>query len=344
MSAGNRVKYIDVARGIAILCIIIGHFGVYEVNRVVFTFHVPIFYIITGYFLSKKHEVKAFINDKIRTLLVPYIVTCIAMVILSMLFALLLERETVAEAARHWSVASIYGSGVDYKEPFVIHKIGAIWFLLASFFGSIFLRISLEMPKKVRFLFVLGLFLVGYLTTIHCFWFPFSIQAGCCATLFMYIGYLARQSQEIYETFPNVVKGAGVVIAFIIWVLFIKNYEGFWLAENYFGRGVIDIFGSVCACYIVIIFSKFMERYCGILADVLAYFGKYSLIVLCVHIVEHNLFPWREIKEMIMSIGGTELIANCIMAAIRLSFIFVVTTIFSKVKWITKLFSIKAAK
>lgn len=40
----NRVKYIDIARGIAILCIILGHLGNATINRIVYTFHVPIFF------------------------------------------------------------------------------------------------------------------------------------------------------------------------------------------------------------------------------------------------------------------------------------------------------------
>lgn len=344
MSVGKRVKYIDVARGIAILCIILGHFGVYEVDRVVFTFHVPIFYIITGYFLSKKYELKTFVKDKVRTLLVPYGITCIAMVLLGMIFAALLKEESVLDVAGRWMMASFYGSGINYTEPFVIHKIGAIWFLLASFWGSLFLRISLEMKRKVRLLFILALFLIGYWTTVKCFWFPFSIQAGCCATLFMYIGYLAKRLKETYPNLPKEVKNAGVVFAFIIWMAFIKNYESFWLVENNFGRGVIDIFGSVCACFCVIMISKFIENHCKAITNALAYLGKYSLIVLCIHILELNLFPWRYFEIRILDLGISQFVTDCIMAGIRILYIIAATIIFSKIKWITKLFGMKNVK
>lgn len=46
MNAGkekNRVQYFDIARGIAMICIILGHLNNSLINRVVFTFHVPIF-------------------------------------------------------------------------------------------------------------------------------------------------------------------------------------------------------------------------------------------------------------------------------------------------------------
>lgn len=48
----SRVQFLDIARGIAIICIILGHLNNSLINRVVFTFHVPIFFFITGYFMS----------------------------------------------------------------------------------------------------------------------------------------------------------------------------------------------------------------------------------------------------------------------------------------------------
>lgn len=344
MSAGKREKYIDVAKGIAMICIILGHMGIYEIDRVVFTFHVPIFYIITGYFLSKKYEVKTFIKDKARTLLIPYGITCVVNILVGMIFATVLEGPTVAETAVHWILASVYGSGVNFTEPFVIHRIGAIWFLLASFWGCIFLRISLEMKKKVRLLFIIALFLVGYWSNQLFFWFPFSIQAGCCAALFMYVGYLARRSKDVYTELPKEVKKASIVFALIIWLAFIKNFESFWVVQNNFGRGVIDIFGSICGCFVVIMFSKLVEKRCRILTEIFAFIGKYSLIVLCVHILELNLFPWWYIKLGIMSVGIHDQIAEYMIIALRIVCILGTTFVFSKIKWITNLFGMKSAK
>ena len=36
------------------LCIIAGHFGIVSAERFVFTFHVPLFFLLSGYFLSTK--------------------------------------------------------------------------------------------------------------------------------------------------------------------------------------------------------------------------------------------------------------------------------------------------
>ena len=67
----SRKKDIDIARGIAILCIIIGHLGrpaINTINRVVFTFHVPIFFLISGFFFSEEGDILPFIKKKLKCL------------------------------------------------------------------------------------------------------------------------------------------------------------------------------------------------------------------------------------------------------------------------------------
>ena len=64
----NRVRYVDIARGISIICIILGHLGVSSINRFVFTFHVPVFFLISGYFFDEKSNWKVFTGKKVKTL------------------------------------------------------------------------------------------------------------------------------------------------------------------------------------------------------------------------------------------------------------------------------------
>ena len=42
--AAGRLRFVDIAKGISIICIILGHLGIHNITRVVFTFHVPIFF------------------------------------------------------------------------------------------------------------------------------------------------------------------------------------------------------------------------------------------------------------------------------------------------------------
>lgn len=341
MASNNRLKYIDIARGIAIICIILGHLGVGEINRVVFTFHVPIFFFITGYFTNDKLSIGEFIKNKARTLIVPYICACFAIILIGTIISAITQGPDAAiRTALEWIYASAYGAGDSYTEPFYIKGIGAIWFLLASFWGSVFLRISLNMKKGVRIAMILALFAVGYWSYQTWFWFPFSIQAGCTATLFMYIGYLVKQCKEVYSQLGAEVKAAILVGASLVWLDFIRNFQTFWLVHCDIGRGVIDIVGCICASYVVLCISRFIEKKMKILTDILSYFGRYSLIVLCIHIIELNLFPWGRLAEFFIGSGMPVLIGKGMVLGFKLTFIMLLTYLCSKSTFIKRVFGL----
>lgn len=299
-SGKERVHFFDIAKGIAIICIILGHLNNSAINRVVFTFHVPVFFFITGYFMNSKYGMKAYAKNKFRTLIVPYIVTCIAIIIIGTLEGII--QGDAVSALMKWCYAALYGAGDSYNEPFYIPGIGAIWFLWATFWGCIFLRTSLQVERHVRLGIIIGLFVLGHFSR-QIFWFPLSIQAGACAVLFMYIGYIARNVKDNIEELSAEAKTFGLVSAVVIWFFFMKDFQSFWLVHCDVGRGIVDIFGSICACIVVMYISKMIEIKFGIAGRFLAFFGRYSLLVLCVHIIELDLFPWWMITGRLEGMG-----------------------------------------
>ena len=62
----NRLTYMDVAKGFGILCVIAGHMGNETINRFVFSFHMPLFFILSCFCFSNKHlsSFKPYIRKK----------------------------------------------------------------------------------------------------------------------------------------------------------------------------------------------------------------------------------------------------------------------------------------
>lgn len=285
----DRISYLDIAKGISIICIILGHLDSFAINRVVFTFHVPIFFLISGYFIDDKLKITDFIKKKAKRLLIPYYITCLVIILLALYFGF--HPGTIKGKLIYWLKASLYAAGSPHSKPFQIDQIGAIWFLWALFWGSIFLRISLAMRREIRIIFIGSLFLIGYYTR-NLFWLPLSIQPGACSVLFLYIGYLFKIYKDRIAKIPLSIKVILSLVALIISILFIINFKSFYLVECDIGRGVIDIIGCLCSCWIVILISQFIDRHTRILKNIFINIGEQSLILLCVHIVELNLLPW----------------------------------------------------
>lgn len=78
----KRIDEFDIAKGIAIIAMIIGHLGMKHINMIVYAFHMPLFFILSGYFLSAKDSFIHFIKKKFIGLIIPYYI-CAGMICLT---------------------------------------------------------------------------------------------------------------------------------------------------------------------------------------------------------------------------------------------------------------------
>jgi len=338
----NRLSYIDTARGIAIIAIILGHLGNSDLNRVVFTFHVPIFFLISGYFISRKDSYPAFIRKKARSLLVPYLTASLLIILFSIIRNIYYPTgESHKAVAMDWLKAALYGAGDTWDKPFHIRGIGAIWFLWATFWGLILLRPILRLPRIFRPILCFGLPYAGYYSFRHYYWFPLSIQAGLAALGFMYIGFLAKEYRNTLDKIPEKGKQLAMLLSFILWFTFIYDFKVFWLVHCDFGRGWWDILRSLAGCWCVILIAKMLDHSFKHLAGWLASPGRNSILILCLHILELNCFPWRNFTDYLGRCGIAPLNILYIRIALKLVWALGLTFILTRLRPVRKLFCLK---
>ncbi len=289
----SRIGSVDIAKGIAMICIFLGHIRIKAVNPFVYSFHIPLFLLVTGYFISTKSSVKEFSLKRLKNIMIPYAVTCAVIILLAGLLGL--RGGTALADIKKWALASVYGSGTTYQEPFWMPMIGPLWYLPASCLAAILFRCTLNLPDKWRPFVVIALFVAGYVSSTHLFWFPMSVQAGFCCVLFLYVGWLFRQNQERIQSLRPEVKIASVLAGALIWVSFIRNFDGLYVVRNFYGKTVLNIFCSVCGCGVVVLASYFLDKKTKIISGLLRYIGRYSLLVMCVHSIEQNLIKWDQV-------------------------------------------------
>lgn len=68
----QRIKWIDSARGLGLLLVIVGHLKVPYVSAWIYTFHMPLFFFLSGLVFSCKEPLNDFFKKKFRRLIVPY--------------------------------------------------------------------------------------------------------------------------------------------------------------------------------------------------------------------------------------------------------------------------------
>ena len=73
----KRIDYLDIARGIAIILMVIGHAVSGYKRAIIFSFHMPLFIIISGFFYKSGRNIKEEIKNILKKLIIPYIVSII---------------------------------------------------------------------------------------------------------------------------------------------------------------------------------------------------------------------------------------------------------------------------
>lgn len=291
----KRIRWIDIARGIAILFVIIGHslgsyMGTYFAN-LIYVFHMPIFFILSGYLYHKRNP-KKFLKSSWFNLLVPYIGTVIIAFVL-LTFYLVHNNSIIAPSRVHsyreLSVSVLYGAGSNVTLPlthYQISAIGAIWFLLAFFIGTQLFNFVMSMAIPKNGLLIKGIivalltFMGTYLQTY--IYLPWSINAALFAQIFFFSGYIIKKFELLSY------GGRTPLCASVILWMATATIGLFGLDNVDFPNMYIAIIGGIASSYVVIRFSRFLDVKLkeNIIERVLCFYGAESLSIFCFHLID----------------------------------------------------------
>lgn len=329
----KRIQWIDISRGIAILAVVIGHtLGPYTGNfwgSFIFAFHMPIFFVLSGY-LYHERKIIVELKNGFLNLLLPYIATAVIVVLLSLL-ASTIRGNTIIQPYFKTStdalISVLYGSGsaATYPADWKIQPIGALWFLLAMFiaiqlFNSVMIATSkMKYHMFIRTLcFAMFAILGAYLGKLV--YLPWAFNAALFSQAFLYAGYLIRQ-----YNFLDKLPQQGYIFC-----------GGVWLLSAFFGyfnlnvpnspNLLISFLGGIGASLCIFKFSQWLEQKNSdntILALLMRY-GRLSLIVLCFHLVDLNVIGLEStLYKIVLPFAG-----NFVAAIISILYRIIFVTIF----------------
>ncbi|SKB77404.1 Fucose 4-O-acetylase [Lachnospiraceae bacterium] len=336
MKEKNRIEYIDIAKFIAMTCVIFGHkiSSIPDFGALLWPFHLPIFFIIAGIFLSVKDDLKTFVSKKFFALIVPYYITCALIIVLSIPFSII-RGISIKDELIKWIIAALYGMGHDVLLPngVTIPQIGAIWFLWAMFFSVILVRVMVGLNEGIK-VFLLFACLMFAMYSPRIIWLPLSIQSACFAVPFVYIGYMFKENKKSITEFylGNKVFVFGFCAFVGLWGW--RNFDGFSVNLCNMGNKPIDIIIACADTVIIILVSKFLNQKMKFLAGPCEMFGKMTIVMLSVHIIELNLVPWWMIIDKFNI--SNPVIYEMILGIISYCCILLITFIFILIKSLRK--------
>jgi len=137
-----RIEWIDIAKGLGIMCVVLGHVSDAGIAaKIVYLFHMPLFFILSGYLFRPASAKALYARRKAIHLLIPYLTG----ITLSGSFFL---THRLAHPPRplplaHWGLALLWG-GAQFDGYF-----GVLWFLTCLYLAqqllnAMMLRLSLR--------------------------------------------------------------------------------------------------------------------------------------------------------------------------------------------------------
>lgn len=152
MTESNRIDYLDMAKGIGILLVIIGHISYVSepVRQYISSFHMPLFFVISGILLYYKQEetgsLRDFVGRKFKGLMIPYYFFSLCV--------LLIESARII-----WKNANTWENVLRQAfQSLCLQGVSVLWFLPALFIAEIVflcLRKNFKSLWTVVFLIVL---------------------------------------------------------------------------------------------------------------------------------------------------------------------------------------------
>ncbi len=280
----KRERWIDVAKGICILLMILGHIGVAQINQWFYSFHMIVFFLLSGYTLKKREIDQKYITNKFIRLMIPYFWTCFFIIMMDCINSIVWKNDTSIETITKIIAKDLLrgffasGSVTTFGQIQVGTRIGAIWFLPAMFFAIIIAQYIITYIKneKKQVLIVLSVVIIAILTRDF-LWLPFSIQSGMFATMFIFVGYNLK-SKNILERF----KARDYSICFIIYLVgVLVGVENVSIATVRMSDYIITTIIGLSSSFVLFVIAK---KVSGI--KILEFIGKNSLMYLCVHLFE----------------------------------------------------------
>lgn len=301
----NRIQYIDIAKGIGIILVVLIHLifssdrfqDISYLRNYVYSFHMPLFFIISGYCLflkSQQHQQERPLKEEIIRLCRKFL-PCYF--IWSMIYIILLKVTNQP-----------VNIGERVRTTLVLKGIAPLWFLIALFLCElVFLVLHRYFAKKDHYyyLFTLILFVLTILSGyyyeesidssggIFVFGFPVTWSAlvlfrsiACLGML--YTGYLlAKAFQKLkIGTITAAIAGLALLGITFILVFITQNYVNLHLFV--IGNPIVFILTSICGSTAIILLSYSIQAW----GKGFALIGRYSLGIMILHYMPLRLMEY----------------------------------------------------
>jgi polysaccharide biosynthesis protein PslL len=296
----SRLAYIDIARGIGILLVVLGHTlaeanyhvqnsSVLFLGRLIYSFHMPLFFFLSGMFFKSDLPFLDVLKRRFDSILKPYLFTLFMVYFVSVFY----DKNLGLTTAVVRIIKALYGNSY-YLELYW----SQLWFLPVLFAVSIFAfgfyAVFKRLPVWMVFTGLLLTLVAGILTMN---WFmplklaffgynlelsglPFSLDLVLVCGFFFLLGreVYARIRMEVFSPIWVLIGSAAVLVSLNLIYPALLN-----LNTREYESPLVNTCEALAGIVFVLSLSQWIEKWGSWVSRALQYYGKISLVVLIFH-------------------------------------------------------------
>ncbi len=288
----KRIEWIDYARAIAIILVIVGH-AIPEYNLdmenmriIIYSMHMPIFFILSGYtfHFDENKKLKDIFIKKVKRLLVPYIGFCFLITLCHLAEVVILHRESKFFGFFMGMDGIVNTLCMTTKSAY-----SNLWFLPCILVAECLLYLVFKYVKKDKYraifcvvpsIIVLVLSIKQYLPAL-----PFCFETALFSLAYLYFGYILNKSKVFSMKNNYIMYTTGIIfiIVSIISIYCLKTETASFYnlqIQNPIIFLVTSITGSL---FVMTVCQKIKNQ------NWLQYIGKNTLYIYGFHFIAQNI-------------------------------------------------------
>lgn len=275
----QRVDYIDIAKALAILGVLLGHTVTSdtETKQFLYAFNMPLFFVLSGIFMKDGTNtgIKEFVIKKLWLLMLPYLLW-------GLIYLELSPKNLVLLA--YGSRGALGGA----------HSLTSLWFLPVMFLGYIYNLLYDKITHYIRIdsiikglLAIALFFVIGFcIPNSGAYGLPWGLGVAFVAAAFMKIGQISKTVISRLADAESITLIVGLVISIVVFSV-TYNYStssvGYILmADACFGNPFIFVGNAILGSIMVVLAALLIDRV-SFRKKELLYVGQNTLGLFLVH-------------------------------------------------------------
>lgn len=278
----SRIVWIDYAKAIGILFVVMGHsyYSHPSVVYIIFLFHMPLFFFISGYLYNVNKNCRELIHNNIKTLLVPFLLFNLIGLVNNCLLGgarLLLGLDT---EWNHRLLIPLCNTLIGKAEGMFI---GPTWFLLSLFWCKNIVYAFVKGGYWRRIIIIITVLVLLLFRFYNNVYYPYALDTACAGVIWFTLGFMVRQYNLLFDLrrqYILIIFICSVILEFLLYRLGARvNY----ITMNM--GGVLGICSTIVGLIMIISVSKLLERFPN---KYIVNVSRASILIMCMHMIIAN--------------------------------------------------------